>query len=62
MLYQRQIKFGVLFPAKLWVTFKDQQYYLDTPEDEQRGDMRGPWQVGLRKTQKLSIGMLGIKE
>ena len=32
VLYRRQIKFGVLFPAKLWVTFENQQYYFESPE------------------------------
>jgi len=32
VLYQRQIKFGMLYPARLWVTFNGLEYYFETPE------------------------------
>ena len=32
VLHRQQIRFGVLYPAKLWVTFKSREYYFETPE------------------------------
>ena len=32
VLYRHNIRFGMLYPAKLWVTHKSREYYFETPD------------------------------
>jgi len=32
LLYRKKVKFGMLYPAKLWVTYDSKEYYFETPD------------------------------
>ncbi|GCB73385.1 hypothetical protein scyTo_0002516 [Scyliorhinus torazame] len=33
VLHRKGVKFGLLQPARLWVTYQDRHHYFDTPDE-----------------------------